>query len=205
MKLKEILNNYSIYLVFFLQILMMVIFYIHTKINIISMGFLVDLIYIYIINFLIFRLLKGKLNKLVYSVYMLLFVILLNIDVLYFDNYKQISRVAAISSIKWLESSYGLSISLVGWILIILGILSAALVILSNKVIKHKCYFYVFIGLVVFYFVFNIRMAFRPDFNTFLEYHDSAFYLYDKIPDTLRFSEKFGYLYYHIIDLFRSI
>lgn len=205
MKLKDFIKKFNIYIIFIINLLMLILFYNKENLSVFTIGFIKDVFTLYIINFIIFKFLKGKCKKIIYSIYMGFITLIFNIDILYYSNYKTISRIAALSSLKWLEGSYGLTIPLVGYILIVLCIISIIIVCLSEQNLKSKIFNYILGISIIFILFVELRMAFRPEFESFLEYHDSPFYLYDKITEPMKFCEKWGYFYYHIVDIIRSL
>ncbi len=185
------------------------VFYNATNVNIFSVGFLADSFVLFGLFFLVYygpR--KAKIRKILTTVLLLIYAVLMNAEIMYYNGTGDFAKVTSLKSAKWVDAEqYGVKFLVPGLIIIALSITIIVIVFLIGEFKKIKKR-YLLISLIMFLipiFTFFRMTVFRKNFNNFLEYNGSMEYVYDTRRTATKFITCFGYFYYREADIIATI
>jgi lipoteichoic acid synthase len=155
----------------------------------------------------IFR--SARSQKIFYAVFLLFWTTLTVANSIYYTYFYTLVSRSSLQGLSvmsaGLTQEYDLQIPIYFWLLFLVNI--AVIVLIAKQ--KRADYFFksdyfvlVFITLLQVVILFSF---YHPKEEATLEYYQSDAYLYHAMHDRVTFTEKYGYYYYHIVDLFRPI
>jgi len=179
-----------------------------TNISVFSLGILFDTVLIlFWIGAFGFFLKKPTIQKIYYIVIIIVATVFVVGDSVYYDYFEVISSGSSFEGLKWLQEGttleYSIQIPLVAYLITPL-LIGVVYLIIRNKekdVFKFKDFSYLSLIFVIQCILFLVWGNFN--FDTRMEFYRSDAYLFETMYDRSRFSEKYGYYNYHMLDFTR--
>lgn len=174
-----------------------------------SRGLILDGLFILFLFYLIHFIRSFRVKKIVYSLFIAFWTVMMIADIIYYDYFYTLGSRSSLQGLtllsRGLTIEYNLEIpfELVLVLLLLLGFI--ALIISQKMMFKFKKQLAIIaLFTVILNSIFLINFYAREENNS-IDYYESDVYLYRSMYDRIRFSERYGYFYYHIIDLVRPI
>lgn len=196
-----------LYVIGYLMILRVVLM-VTTNISVFNLGILFDLIIMmFWIGAFGFFMKKRKIQKSYYILIIVVATVFVVGDSVYFDYFETISAGSSFEGLKWLREGttleYSVKVPLVAYLItpLLIGVIY---LIVKNKEVdtfKFKHFGYLSLIFVIQTVLFLVWGSY--DFDTRIDYYRSDAYLFESMYDRSRFSEKYGYYNYHILDFTR--
>ena len=147
-------------------------------------------------------------QKIIYIISVIFWTILTIADTIYYTYFFTLgarSNLQGLTQVSpdLMTEEYAISLPLGMIPVILLGIVVIVLIMLqkeADRVPKNTLYFSGYLAIV---HVVLLLSFFLPTPSQTLAYYQSDAYLYRAMPNRVRFAEKFGYYYYHTVDLVR--
>jgi phosphoglycerol transferase MdoB-like AlkP superfamily enzyme len=174
-----------------------------------SRGIIFDALFILLLFFLIEHLKSIRIKKIIYSLFIAFWTILMIADIIYYDYFYTLGSRSSLQGLtllsRGLTIEYNLEIPF-ELILVIIGLLGfIAWIIFEKKTVKNLTPLkWLALFTIILNGIFLTNFYLRNETDS-IEYYESDVYLYRSMYDRLRFSERYGYFYYHVIDLVRPL
>ncbi|MFP4286998.1 MAG: LTA synthase family protein [Candidatus Izemoplasmataceae bacterium] len=198
-----------IFIPFIYLIIIRIILSIALPLAFFSRGLLLDVLFLSILFALIELFKSSRIKKIMYSLMLAFWTLLMIADIIYYDYFYTLGSKSSLQGItllsRGLTIEYNLEIPF-ELILVLIGLVGFIAAIVFVKSPQKPIKFLKWIAIVSLTLNMIILGYFylRNESDS-IEYYESDAYLYRSMYDRLRFSERYGYFYYHIIDLVRPL
>jgi phosphoglycerol transferase MdoB-like AlkP superfamily enzyme len=207
--MKKLLNNYKMYfiVIIYLIVLRFVLFF-TTGLKLYPVGLVFDVIVMmFWVGVLIYFIHSLFWQKVYYFLVIIMSSLFVIVDSVYYDYFGVLFAKSGLSGIKWLQGGntleYHITIPLIAYIITPLLIVVLYLIGSVKKRDQFQFrHFAVVLGLFVAQSTLFVFWG-NQQFESRIAYYRSDAYLFESMYDRVRFSEKYGYYNYHILDLTR--